>query len=98
MALAHISAGYLSDRIGRRPILIAAWGIGVAATLIMAFATDLIVFIGGALLYGFTAFVISPLAGYLYTRDPALMYPVGLVLIGFGLGISLVLIPRLQRS
>ena len=64
MTLAHIPAGYLSDRIGRRPILIAAWGIGVAATLIMALATDLVIFISGALLYSFTAFVVSPLDSY----------------------------------
>lgn len=64
MTLAHIPAGYLSDRIGRRPILIAAWGIGVVAALIMAMATDLSGFVVGALLYGFTAFVISPLESY----------------------------------
>jgi MFS family permease len=64
MTLAHIPAGHLSDRIGRRPMLIAAWMIGIAATLLMALAGNLTVFVAGILLYGFTAFVISPLDSY----------------------------------
>ena len=64
MTLAQIPAGHLSDRIGRRPMLIAAWMIGVAATLLMAVARSLPVFIAGIFLYGFTAFVASPLDSY----------------------------------
>ena len=64
MTIAHIPAGYLSDRIGRRPMLIAAWVIGIVATLIMALAKDLPLFIVGMGIYGFTAFVVSPLDSY----------------------------------
>ena len=64
MTLTHIPAGHLSDRIGRRPLLILAWLVGVAATLIMALAFDLTVLVVGLLLYGCTAFVASPLDSY----------------------------------
>ncbi len=64
MTVAHIPAGHLSDRIGRRPMLIASWTIGVAAALIMALADRLAVFMIGMLLYGFTAFVVSPMDSY----------------------------------
>jgi MFS family permease len=64
MTFAHIPAGYLSDRIGRRPLLIAAWIIGIAATLLMALARSLPLFVVGVFLYGFTAFVSSPLDSY----------------------------------
>ena len=64
MTFAHIPAGHLSDRIGRRPLLIAAWAMGIAATLLMALARTLPVFVVGIFLYGFTAFVASPLDSY----------------------------------
>ncbi len=64
MMIAHIPAGYLADRIGRRPMLISAWLIGITAAWIMALANSLPVFIVGMLLYGFTAFVASPLNSY----------------------------------
>jgi MFS family permease len=64
MMLAHIPAGYLADRIGRRPMLLTAWCIGLAATLVMASATSLPAYVLGMLLYGFTAFVASPLNSY----------------------------------
>ncbi len=64
MTLAHIPAGHLSDRIGRRPMLLIAWVAGIAATLVMALAGNLTIFIVGILIYGFTAFVASPLDSY----------------------------------
>ncbi len=64
MTFAQIPAGHLSDRIGRRPLLIASWIVGVAATLLMALARTLPVFVAGIFLYGFTAFVSSPLDSY----------------------------------
>ena len=65
MMVAHIPAGYLADRIGRKPLLVAAWTAGVLATGVMALARALPVFIVGMLLYGFTAFVSSPLNSYI---------------------------------
>jgi MFS family permease len=64
MTLVHIPSGYLSDRLGRKPMLVAAWIFGVGAAFLMALARGLGMFVAGLLLYGFTAFVVSPLDGY----------------------------------
>ncbi len=62
--LAHIPAGYIADRLGRRPVIVAAWIIGAVTTWIMAVATSLPVFVVGMLLYSTTSFVIAPLNSY----------------------------------
>jgi len=67
MMLAHIPAGYLADRIGRKPVIIAAWTSGLIASWVMAMARTLPAFIVGMLLYGLTAFVSAPLNSYVTT-------------------------------
>jgi MFS family permease len=64
MMLAHIPAGYLADRIGRKPVIVAAWTSGLIASWVMAMARTLPAFIVGMLLYGLTAFVSAPLNSY----------------------------------
>jgi len=64
MMVVHIPAGYLSDRIGRRPLIWAAWFFGLASAWCMALAGNLQVFIVGMVMYGLTAFVSSPLFSY----------------------------------
>jgi len=64
MAVVHIPAGYLSDRLGRKPLLLASWILGLIAAIIMALATSLWSFVAGYLLYGLTAFVFAPLFSY----------------------------------
>jgi MFS family permease len=64
MALSFIPAGYFSDRFGPKPVMLSSWGIALAATLIMAFAPSLPVFIIGAILYGLTGFVTAPIMAY----------------------------------
>ncbi len=65
MMVAHIPAGYLADRIGRKPIMIAAWAAGLVATGLMAIAKTLPLFVTGVLIYGLTAFVSSPMNSYI---------------------------------
>ncbi|HXF84695.1 MAG TPA: MFS transporter [Anaerolineales bacterium] len=64
MAITHIPAGRLADRIGRRPLLVAAWIMGLLSTIVMALARELSWFVAGMLGYGLTAFVASPLSSY----------------------------------
>ena len=64
MTLAHIPAGYLADHFGRRALMWTAWGIGIISGWIMALAKSLPVFTVGILLYGVTAFVVSPMNSY----------------------------------
>jgi MFS family permease len=64
MAVSFIPAGYFSDRYGPKPVMLASWGIALVATIIMALAPSLPVFIVGALIYGLTGFVSAPLMAY----------------------------------
>lgn len=64
MAIGHLPAGYLADRLGRRPILFAAWGLGVISTGLMALANSLTLFVIGSAIYGLTMFVMAPLSSY----------------------------------
>jgi MFS family permease len=65
MTLSHIPAGFLADRIGRKPLMVAAWLTGTIACWAMAFATTLPMFTIGLFFYGTTLFVMSPLQSYL---------------------------------
>jgi MFS family permease len=65
MTVSHIPAGYLADRVGRKPLMVAAWITGSIATWTMAWANSLPVFVVGMMLYGITMFVMSPLQSYL---------------------------------
>lgn len=64
MAITHIPAGRLADRIGRRPLLIAAWVLGLFSTVVMGVALALPLFLIGLFGYGLTAFVSAPLSSY----------------------------------
>lgn len=64
MMVSHIPAGYLADRIGRRPMIRAAWFCGLVAAWVMGLTPSLFLFVVGYLLYGVTAFVMSPMFSY----------------------------------
>jgi len=65
MTIAYLPAGFLSDRFGRRPMLVTAWILGTTATWVMALSRTLPVFVLGIGLYGFTSFVVVPLNSYI---------------------------------
>lgn len=65
MSLAHLPAGYLADRFGRRPLIFTAWILGTTSTWIMALSNTLPVFVLGSALYGLTSFVVVPLNSYI---------------------------------
>jgi len=64
MAVAHLPAGFLADRLGRRPMMITAWLVGTVSTCIMALATNLPQFVVGSAAYGLTSFVVGPMYSY----------------------------------
>jgi MFS family permease len=78
MAITHIPAGRLADRIGRRPLLIIAWVLGLISTLVMGLALALPLFLLGLFGYGLTAFVASPLSSYVTAARGN--WPIGTVL------------------
>ena len=65
MTFSHIPAGFLSDRIGRKPLMVAAWLIGTITCWLMGWANSLTLFTIGLFFYGTTLFVMSPLTSYL---------------------------------
>lgn len=91
MAITHIPAGRLADRIGRKPLLTIAWVLGLVSTLVMGFALALPLYLIGLCGYGLTAFVSSPLSSYVTAARGR--WPVGTVLslttATFGLGMAL---------
>jgi len=91
MAITHIPAGRLADRIGRRPLLIIAWLLGLVSTLVMGLGLALPLFLAGLFGYGLTAFVSSPLSSYVTAARGK--WPVGTVLslttATFGMGMVL---------
>lgn len=64
MAITHIPSGYLSDRFGRRPLLIGGWLLGLVSTLLMGLTNSLPIYLIGVFGYALTAFVASPLSSY----------------------------------
>jgi MFS family permease len=64
MALVQAPAGYLADRLGTRPLIFAALGLGIAAALGMAAAQSLPWFVAGLLAYCCTSFISAPINSY----------------------------------
>ena len=91
MTLVHIPAGYLSDKIGRRPMMRAAWLVGMLSTWMMALVRSLPFFVIGLILYSLTAFVASPLNSYVTAARGKLSVGRALTLISatFNLGVVL---------
>ena len=91
MAITHIPAGRLSDRLGRRPLLLIAWLMGLISAFIMGTALSLPVFLLGLFGYGLTAFVSSPLSSYVTAArgDWKIGTVLSLTTATFGLGMVL---------
>ena len=90
-AITHIPAGRIADRMGRRPLLIIAWLLGVFSTAVMGSALAFPLFLIGLFGYGLTAFVASPMSSYVTAARGNLS--VGMVLslttASFGMGMVL---------
>jgi len=63
--LAHLPAGYLADHFGRKKIMVAGFGLGALAGLLMFLAPSLTLFVAALMVYNLTAFVLAPLSAYI---------------------------------
>lgn len=64
MTLVQVPSGYLSDRLGTRPLVVTGMLLGIAAALVMAFSKGLVLFAGGLLAYGMTSLINPPLNSF----------------------------------
>ncbi|UCD43143.1 MAG: MFS transporter, partial [Chloroflexota bacterium] len=95
MTISHIPAGYLADRIGRKPLMVAAWATGTIAAWVMALAPSLPVFVVGLFIYGMTLFVMSPLQSYLTAARGSLSVGRVITLMSAGFNLGAVIGPLL---
>ncbi len=95
MTIAHIPAGRLADRIGRRPMMWASWIMGMTAAWIMALARSLPAFVVGMLLYSITAFVMAPMNSYITAARGKLSVGRAITLITAAYSLGAVLGPTL---
>ena len=63
--LTYIPAGYLADRLPRKPLMVGGWTAGLVAVLISALARDWRALIPGLVLYGLSAYCVPIINAYL---------------------------------
>jgi len=65
----YIPIGLWADRYGRKPVILAGWGLGAAATLVMAFVPDWRWLIPAMSVYMFSNFALPAFNGYLAASE-----------------------------
>ena len=93
MAIGHTPAGYLADRLGRRPLIWTAFIVGVFSIWMMALASGLTFFVIGLLIYGWTYCLMAPLNAYITAARGNMNLGRALMLISASFNLGMVIGP-----
>lgn len=93
-AVAMLPAGFAADRLGAHRVMVGGWLTGLAAAIVMAGASGILLFAAGWIVYGLSAWVVPALTSYVISERGTLKPERALTWVFSAFSAGLVVSPR----